>query len=167
MENKKNIQKMIKVAICFGAVFGVSQSVDAASATLTWDLVDSGKHMDYDGNSKYMSYVQSGASVWNNYKSGVIRPDSASVIEDVYCSDTSANNNVNATTYSSGKIVFNKTNMDKLTSSGKKNVAMHELGHGLGLAHNTSADIMYQYSTTKTTLSSNDKLSYDAAYKEY
>ncbi|EAD4930766.1 cell surface protein, partial [Listeria monocytogenes] len=27
--------------------------------------------------------------------------------------------------------------------------------------------VMYQYSTSKTTLSTNDKQSYDAAYKKY
>ncbi|HDU1151385.1 TPA: cell surface protein, partial [Listeria monocytogenes] len=33
--------------------------------------------------------------------------------------------------------------------------------------HNASSDVMYQYSTSKTTLSTNDKQSYDAAYKKY
>lgn len=37
----------------------------------TWDLVDSGKHLDYDGNSTYMSYINTGAATWNAYKSGV------------------------------------------------------------------------------------------------
>ncbi len=37
-----------------------------------------------------------------------------------------------------------------------KNVATHELGHGLRLGHNASSDVMYQYSTSKTTLSTND-----------
>lgn len=45
----------------------------------TWDLVDSGKHLDYDGNSTYMSYINTGAATWNAYKSGVIRKDSAFV----------------------------------------------------------------------------------------
>lgn len=48
----------------------------------TWDLVDSGKHLDYDGNSTYMSYINTGAATWNAYKSGVIRKDSAFVVED-------------------------------------------------------------------------------------
>lgn len=29
----------------------------------TWDLVDSGKHLDYDGNSTYMSYINYSGSV--------------------------------------------------------------------------------------------------------
>ncbi|MCB2636769.1 cell surface protein, partial [Listeria monocytogenes] len=35
------------------------------------------------------------------------------------------------------------------------------------LGHNASCEVMYQYSTSKTTLSTNDKHSYDAAYKKY
>ncbi len=34
----------------------------------TWDLVDSGKHLDYDGNSTYMSYINTGAATWNRLK---------------------------------------------------------------------------------------------------
>ena len=30
-----------------------------------------GKHLDYDGNSTYMSYINTGAATWNAYKSGV------------------------------------------------------------------------------------------------
>ncbi|EAD4933228.1 matrixin family metalloprotease, partial [Listeria monocytogenes] len=101
------------------------------------------------------------------YKKGVIRPASGANKSDVYCSDISANNNINATTYSNGKITFNKKNMDKKNNAGKQNVATHELGHGLRLGHNASSDVMYQYSTSKTTLSTNDKQSYDAAYKKY
>lgn len=58
----------------------------------TWDLVDSGKHLDYDGNSTYMSYINTGPATWNAYKSGVIRKDSAFVVEDVYVSDVNASN---------------------------------------------------------------------------
>lgn len=53
-------------------------------------------------------------------KKGVIRPDSPKVLEDVFCNDTSANNYVNATTYSNGKITFNKKNMDKKMLQGKR-----------------------------------------------
>ncbi|MBC2100645.1 matrixin family metalloprotease [Listeria booriae] len=140
---------------------------EAAAKVSSWDLVDSGKHLDYDGNSKYMSQVKFGAGLWNAYKKGVIRPDSVSVIQDIYCSDVSVNNNTNATTYGTGKLVFNKKNMDRLSANGKKMVASHELGHALRLAHNTSSDIMCEYNTTRITLSANDKASYNAAYKKY
>ncbi|WP_376699957.1 MULTISPECIES: matrixin family metalloprotease [Listeria] len=153
--------------VVFGVVVIPGVEAHAKVSINNWDLVDRQKHMDYDGNSKYMSYIRSGAKTWNAYKKGVIRPDTVKIIQDVYCRDTYANNYVNATTYSNGKIIFNKKNMDKKGSSGKKNVAIHELGHCLRLGHNTSSDIMYKYSTNKTTLSTNDKQSYNAAYKKY
>ncbi|GAB3961510.1 hypothetical protein GCM10027614_84870 [Micromonospora vulcania] len=54
-----------------------------------------------------MSFIQSGANTWNAYK-GVIRPASGANKSDVYCSDISANNNINATTYSNGKITLTR-----------------------------------------------------------
>ena len=55
--------------------------------------------------------------------------------------------------------------MDKLNSKEKKNVCIHELGHALGLSHNTSKDVMFAYVTDRTKISKNDKKSYDYAYE--
>lgn len=66
-----------------------------------------------------------------------------------------------------GKLLLTRKIWIKKNNAGKQNVATHELGHGLRLGHNASSDVMYQYSTSKTTLSTNDKQSYDAAYKKY
>lgn len=142
-------------------------NASAASKLLSWDLVDSGKHMDWDGSTKYQSYFNSGVTVWNNHKKGVIRKDTATRIEDVKISDYTEKSSTAGVTSSAGTIKFNKYTMDNLSKTKKKNVAIHELGHALGLAHNTSKDVMYKYVSTKTTLSSNDKASYNAAYKRY
>lgn len=139
----------------------------ATSYIMSWDLVDSGKHLDYDGNSIYMSYVTTGASKWNGYKSGVIRPDDAWVIEDVYVSDIDTANGNTGITYSNGKIELNKYYLQNSTTDQKTNTATHELGHALGLDHSTSSDIMGPSQTSITTLSQNDKDSYDAAYLNY
>ncbi|EKZ0351550.1 matrixin family metalloprotease [Listeria monocytogenes] len=163
----KKIISLLVAFVCLWSILLPVHEADAAAKINSWDLVDSSKHLDYSGNSKYMSFIRSGANTWNAYKKGVIRPASGANKSDVYCSDISANNNINATTYSNGKITFNKKNMDKKNNAGKQNVATHELGHGLRLGHNASSDVMYQYSTSKTTLSTNDKQSYDAAYKKY
>ncbi len=37
----------------------------------------------------------------------------------------------------------------------------------LGLAHNAKGDVMYAYVSSVTSLSANDKASYDASYKRY
>ncbi|MEE3393403.1 MAG: matrixin family metalloprotease [Lachnospiraceae bacterium] len=163
---KKSV--LTSVIVCFSFISFLSCTYSFASAKIQdWYLVDSGKHMDIDGNSKYMTYINIGKDIWNDYKSGVIRNDSGKVIQDVYCSDTYAENSINATTYENGRIVFNTYNMSKKDLKEKINVATHELGHGLGLDHNTSNDIMYKYSTERTSLSQNDKESYDRSYSRY
>ena len=147
-----------------------SISAFAKAYVQTWDLVDSGKHLDYDGNSTYMSYIKTGASTWNAYKSGVIRPDSALVIQDVYVSDVNSANGWAGMTYSNGKIELNKYYMSNYSTSQITNVAAHELGHALGLDHSTSTDLMDASITSHSStqaLSQNDKDSYDEAYKNY
>ncbi|MFC0475565.1 matrixin family metalloprotease [Robertmurraya beringensis] len=134
---------------------------------LTWDLVDSGKHLDWGGSSKYSTNLSSGATVWNNYKSGVIRPDTASTLQDVTISDYYEVSSTAGVTSSGGTLKFNDYKMSGYDSTKKKNVAMHELGHALGLAHNLSGDVMYAYVSTVVTLSFNDKASYDEAYRKY
>ncbi len=62
---------------------------------------------------------------------------------------------------------FNRYNMKKLTLNQRRNVMIHELGHALGLAHNTKEDVIFSYVTSRITLSGNDKASYNAAYRKY
>lgn len=166
---KNKISKMIAMFLAMTMVVSVcSVPAFAASNILTWHLVDSGKHLDYDGNSEYMSYVVVGASIWNGYKSGVIRKDSLSVIEDVYISDINTVNGSTGITYASGKIELNKYYLKDDDSDHITNTVTHELGHALGLAHSTSSsDIMYESQTAVTKLSQNDKDSYDASYNRY
>ncbi|WP_236712717.1 matrixin family metalloprotease [Peribacillus muralis] len=164
---KKKIGIIVTAAsLVFMLVIPMSASA-ATVKTLSWNLVDSGKHMDWDGSTKYQTQFNAGVKTFNGYKSGVIRKDTAKVIQDVAISDYSEKSSVAGVTSSRGTIKFNKYVMDTLTATKKQNVATHELGHALGLAHNTSSDVMYGYVSTKTSLSANDKASYAAAYKKY
>ncbi|MCK1992180.1 M57 family metalloprotease [Peribacillus muralis] len=159
---------IIVTAASLVCVLTIPMSASAATVkTLSWNLVDSGKHMDWDGSTKYQTQLNAGVKTLNGYKSGVIRKDTAKVIQDVAISDYSEKSSVAGVTSSRGTIKFNKYVMDTLTATKKQNVATHELGHALGLAHNTSSDVMYEYVSTKTSLSANDKASYAAAYKKY
>ncbi|WP_145131664.1 matrixin family metalloprotease [Paenibacillus sp. Y412MC10] len=160
-------KKLVSVMIVASLPFTFNLTASATAYVQSWDLVDSGKHLDYDGNSMYMSYVTKGASIWNGYKSGIIRPDSASVIEDVFVSDVNVVNGNTGVTYSSGYIELNYYNLQNCTANQITNTATHELGHALGLDHSTSSDIMGPSQTSLITLSRNDKDSYDAAYLYY
>ncbi|HHW89278.1 MAG TPA: matrixin family metalloprotease [Clostridiales bacterium] len=135
----------------------------------SWWLVDSGKHLDWDGTCSYMDQWYEGVRVWNAYKPGVIRVDTFWIIEDVKISDFYNNNtNVVGVCSSNGTIKFNKYHMDKLNNNGKLSVVIHEIGHALGIAHNDNYySIMYPYFTGHTKLFNCDKAAYDAAYKKY
>ena len=133
-----------------------------------WDLVDSGKHLDWGGKSAFESYVITAANKWNACKSGVIRKDTATTIQDVTISDINNKDKPMATTFSSGKIEFN---LYYMPTSGDYNktlqAVMHEFGHALGLNHNDSYDVMYYLSNSITNLSTSDIQSYYAAYNQY
>lgn len=148
-------------------ILGNDTSSSAKSYISDWDLVDIGKHLDVDGDSAYMNYVWSAKKTWNSYKSGVIRKDSIRVIEDVYVTDISKSNGSTGITYSSGKIELNKYYLKDCVGIEIQNTVTHELGHALGLEHSTVNNIMYRAQTRQTSLGSNDKDSYDAAYKKY
>lgn len=156
---------VISLLLCISFIVITSSESYAAARVLSWNLVDSKKHMDWDGKTKYSKEFRSAIKVWNNYKKGVIRKDSLRTWQDVVVSDYYEVSNTAGVTSMYGTIQFNKYNMDKLPSNYRKNVCIHELGHALGLAHNTQNDIMYAYTTSRVKLSKNDKASYNYAYK--
>ncbi len=159
------------VLFCLAIILSSGIKVEAAVYVTGWDLVDIGKHLDYDGTSTYMNYVVAGASTWNGYKSGVIRQDSALTIKDVDIVDVNANNGWSGMTYqSTKKIELNKYYLSGASNAKRTNVATHELGHALGLAHSTSNSIMdsgISGHTTIQSMSQNDRDSYDYAYSNY
>ena len=134
---------------------------------ITWDLVDSGKHLDWSGKTKYSSYITTATKKWNAYKKGIIRKDTVSTMKDVTISDYyDDKDTLWGETSKNGTIRFNIYNMDKDDDAGRLNTVMHEFGHALGLGHNERKDVMSKFSNV-TELTENDKKSYDAAYRKY
>lgn len=140
----------------------------AYAALQGWDLVDSGKNLDWDSNTKYGTSVTNAVNLWNGHKSGVNRPDSIWVVEDVFVSDFYEVSTTLGETCSCGTIKLNDYHYDTMTADQRTKTTTHEFGHALGLDHTSgSTDIMQQGKLSITSLSQTDKDSYDAAYLTY
>lgn len=171
----KTIKKSKKVSIIFvsticailvALAIGIFYNNVSAYNLLTWNLVDSGKHMDWKGTTKYSEEWNASVGVWEDYKSGVIRKDGFWTINDVTISDYTEESSVMAYTSSAGKICFNDYHFESMTATQRQKTIMHEIGHALGLDHNNtdSTSIMCQGKRSQTTLNADDKAGYDYLY---
>lgn len=182
METKLNKKIVFTIFLLVVIAFGSFSVCYATARWYTYHVmdrwsVDSGKHLDWDGSTKYQSNFNLGVSVWNNYKSGVIREDSLSTVQDTTIGDIEyITGGAIASTDQSGpgkalisNITFSTSKMDKLSTTLKNVCCTHELGHVLGLGENpdyTNA-IMYPYAETNTSnnvLHTDDKVNYDYMY---
>ncbi len=165
------VRKVMSLFLVMIVLTGLTHQVQAAAPVVTlnsWDLVDSGKHLDWDGRTNYMVMFTAAVNTWNAYKPSVIRKDSWTVIEDVSIEDYIGDNSTILTVSSNGKIMFNQMVMDKHTDAQKTSDCLYALGLALGLGKTyNSSDVMYAFTSSVTTLSVNDKASYDAAYAKY
>lgn len=167
----KNKRRIVSLFLVFGMIFMNAFPIyanDGVATLASWDLVDSGKHLDWDGETNYMVQFTTAVNTWNAYKPGVIRADSWAVIEDVKISDYSGDSTTTVKISSNGTIKFNQNVMDTLSVSKKTNACLFALGSALGLGKTgNSKDVMYKHNTSINTLSENDESSYDEAYKKY
>ena len=63
--------------------------------------------------------------------------------------------------YSPNRITLNPYYMSKYDANTQKSVITHELGHALGLGHSVLGQIMNSYTTSVTSLGSQDMSDYD------
>ena len=168
---KKGLKNTLAVLLCFfvaTANFGRAECVFATdNEYVLWKyyLVDSGKHLDWDGSTNYLREWYAAVNVWNSYKPGVIRVDTWKTIQDVKIMDKPKYDGFTfAMTFASGKIVFYQDTMDTMTTTQRQATIMHEIGHALGIAHNINSNsIMRQGLKDFTKLHDIDKAAYDAS----
>lgn len=167
-------KRFLTILLCCMCFF--SSTVHGASyKLLSWNLVDSGKHLDWDGSTKFMTEWYNSVNTWNAYKKGVIRVDRWNTLEDVKIMDKKLKDgSVLAETYPAGKIVFYIDAMERLSFVKRQSAATHEIGHALGLDHNkNSSSVMRAKISLKASeykyadLDIEDKLAYDEAYTKY
>ena len=166
------MKKKLKIILltCVLTLIG-TYTIDAASVSiLSWYLNgDNGELRYYIYNSNYSSETSFASRKWNEAKSGIASRVYDSSIADVIISDVNiSNTSVLGTTDPNGFIRYNRANLEKSSSTRKKHVAIHEMGHALGLAHNSgSRDVMKNPANDATFLTSNDKASLEASYSRY
>lgn len=161
------MKKKLKIILltCVLTLIG-TYTIDAASWYLNGD---NGELRYYIYNSNYSSETSFASRKWNEAKSGIASRVYDSSIADVIISDVNiSNTSVLGTTDPNGFIRYNRANLEKSLSTRKKHVAIHEMGHALGLAHNSgSRDVMKNPANDATFLTSNDKASLEASYSRY
>lgn len=162
--------KRIRLGTMLVAMLLVSMVfVPAASAhVLGYSAVDD-MEIRYGGSTQYTTAQSHSFSTWNALGEVNIAPDTIWTFEDLKYDDYD-----NASDWRSGvytykpiftdTLEFNEYYLDSYSSSEKKYVALHELGHALGLAHTSEPNVMVQGEYSLTSLGSHDEESYYSLY---
>lgn len=181
IENRKNkmILKVLNGALCvyiLAALFviGIGQHEKETNAAATVSLNDwalysrrTNSVVYCNDNCTYWDKFKEGVKVWNAHKKGVLKKASKGDIVTCRVQDLVEISSMNGRTYPSGFIVFNPNGVRKLSQNERKNLAIHEIGHALGLGHNKYFDVMYAYRCSNVKLSKNDKASFKKAYEKF
>ena len=182
MKKAKRLVAIFSAFVFMLSAFAVSAFAVTVRVGPGW-LVDNGGHMDWTGGTRYQADFDFAVRVWNNHRF-VIRRVTFWTSADVQVFDWFDDHPRSYTAFvdltrrlignggiNTGRMGFNTFQMDRLSPSPlqrRRMVALHELGHTLGLADNLGIqNVMNPADTTVNVLSPSDRASADAAWQRF
>lgn len=162
-------KRIVAVAVNLTLLTFLLASV-AAAHFLGYSAVD-GREIRWTDSTVFDSPRSYAIGKWNAEGRISIRADAWNTVNDLNWRDARRSDVSWAGLYThrSGTaqedlITFNRHYVDGYSTSRRNNVALHELGHALGLAHSYSGQVMYAYVSTITTVQSHDRADYRALW---
>lgn len=155
---KKKIPLFLVIIFCFAI------PITAYAHFLGYSSVDE-REIRWGGSTKYTAAQSHSITTWNALGKVNIAPDTIYTYEDVTYGDINRSDVTWSGLYTcwgalTDNIDFNDYYMSNYTDDEKKHVALHELGHALGLDHSYSPNVMVSGRYSITTLGSHDTEDY-------
>jgi len=140
----------------------------ASAHFLGYSAVDD-MEIRYGGSTKYTTAQSNSFIKWNDLGEVNIAPDTIWTFEDLTYKDYSDSDDLIFGYYQywpfgADFLRFNEYFCDMITSDEQKYVALHELGHALGLDHSYSPNVMDDEVVSRTELGSHDEEDYYTLY---
>jgi len=135
---------------------------------LTWHLFNSNNNIRiWFEDTDYQSYFITAISTWHSFMSNIFLTNGNYFFRDIAVGTVNQPGTGEvAYITSAGSLAMNSAYLNTKTDSQILNAALHELGHAMGLAHDSSSSsVMYKSNSYVTSLSENDKASLLASYE--
>lgn len=152
-------------AVIVASALSIGAAAPASAHFTGYDSVDgSGRDIHYEDNTTYDTALNHAIDEWNQLGEVDITEDTGWTNKDLKFTDVDRSDVTWVGLYDpeSGYdlIKFNSFYLDNDTLAQKKNVALHEIGHALGLDHSYVGQVMASVQSSVTTTQSHDEADY-------